>query len=86
MIERTTINGMRIIAAVERHGDILGGGYAVLLHRENGPFTGKPFVGAGYWDGKSDDWEGGYYDMDLPMAMDWLRHRTPFETAIQSVP
>lgn len=85
-VKRHEVNGMRVIAVAERPGEVLGGRYSVLLHRKNAPFKGRPFVGASYWDGKSDHWGSGMYDMDLEQAMDWLRHRTSPAAGVVSIP
>ena len=80
-IGRTEINGMRILLVIPQSGY-----YSVLLHRENGPFPGRPFVGANSWNGEDDEWDGGTYDMDWDAAMAWVRHRTPIAREVISIP
>ena len=69
---RTHINGLRILAEVETEPG--SGWYNGIVIRPNGPFAGagRQFIVFRYWDGKSDHWASGVYDLTLEEAMKLL--------------
>ena len=72
MTERTHIHDLRILVEVETGPG--SGWYDGIVIRPDGPFAdeGRQFIVFRSWDGKSDYWGSGIYDLTLEEAMELL--------------